>query len=382
MTVTARRLWGALQGVGWRRWLMGAGAGAALGLGQAAYIGAGLAARYPDQALKAYVMVGARWAVLLGLLGLAATAGAAVLREVERERPLRAWDHLLFVAGVASAAAVVGETVSIAVLQRVHVGIGFRSPPFWQGMAWPGVLWASWSATLPMLIVAPAFWTLARVWSARAGQAARLLDGAQLRLVEAQRRVLAAQLGGAQAMVDPGFLFGTLSAIEERFESQPARSARMLDALIRFLRAAMPVQADAPSTLGQQGELVRAWLDIEGLRSLDGLQAEVQVPEPLGGRPFAPLLLLPLVAQVVQLGLGPARVGHVEVQAAAAGGRLVVRVSARGEGTEASKGGRLPAELQARLAALYGPDAQLVVETGPAGARGRIEIHDPQGSAA
>jgi hypothetical protein len=386
MTSAAAALRATLGGIGRRQWLGAVAAGVGLALVYMLHDVAAVWTRLAPTLRPAFAATqGMRWCVLFVVVALLARTGASALQAVEQRRALRLRDHLAFVFFVAVGGAVFGELPALAATRWVREASGLdwtgwrTQPPAPLGVG--EELMLMWSLSVPMLLVVPGFWTLARVWSARARDAGRMLAGAQTRLADVRRRVLAAQLRGTQAMVEPGFLFGTLEAIERRFESDPPRAAKLLDALIRYLRAAMPAHADAATTLAEQGELVRAWLDIEGLRSLDALHAQVDVPVAVGLRPFAPLLLVPLVAQVVQLGLGPARQGRVDVRAVAVAGRLVVSVDAGAPGPAAAgAAAELPAlaEVRERLAALYGADARLVVEAAPGGARARIDIHDPE----
>jgi hypothetical protein len=74
----------------------------------------------------------------------------------------------------------------------------------------------------------------------RSRHAARVLADAEVDRSEAQTKLLAAQLLAARAHVDPEAVMQRLKAIEDAYESDPARADGELDELIAFLRDAIP----------------------------------------------------------------------------------------------------------------------------------------------
>ena len=74
----------------------------------------------------------------------------------------------------------------------------------------------------------------------RSRSAWRALADAELARSEAQRALVAAQLGSAQALADPARVLDRLSEIEAMYDRDCARADAMMDELIAFLRAAVP----------------------------------------------------------------------------------------------------------------------------------------------
>jgi hypothetical protein len=328
-------------------------------------------------ALPALALI--RWSVLVGLLALAIRFGVALIDAVERQRPLRGSDHVALVAALTAFGLLVADQAAYAVLRLVRPALVIDAPAFWDGPSWVEGLVLGWTVSIPTVVVLAILGPMVHAQLRRAAEDERRLASAQLRLAEVQRRVLAAELSGAQAMVDPRFLFGTLSAVQQHFSADPARAGGLLDALIRYLRAAMPAHPEAGSTLGEQAELVRAWLTIERLRLPHRLQAQVEAPAALASRPFSPLLLVPLVAEAVRRQLGDDGAGRVELRIALEGLRLVVAVDVQSDdGRHPDRPAPVPAELQARVTALYGADARLEFD-GPTPRRthARLDIADP-----
>ncbi len=225
-------------------------------------------------------------------------------------------------------------------------------------------------------------WTLVYRFMQRSRRSAEQLAAAQARGIDAERRVLAEQLAGAQAMVEPEFLFDTLRLADRLFDRNAVLAQKLLDELHRYLRAALPPADGSDSTLGQQAELLRARLAIEAIR-LDGrLAARIEMQSALAARPLAPMLLLPLATNAVRHGIEPAGGGEIVVRASDERGRLCIEVADGGAGRAADiRDGPGLGALRERLAALYGEHASLVfADREPRGVTARIEI-DNGGSA-
>src|SRR5206468_7152836 len=92
------------------------------------------------------------------------------------------------------------------------------------------------------------------------------LNAAQVQRAETQRRTLESRLQVLQARVEPQFLFNTLAQVRELYESDPAKGGEMLGNLIVYLRAALPHLRESTSTLGQEMDLVTAYLNIMRVR--------------------------------------------------------------------------------------------------------------------
>lgn len=186
----------------------------------------------------------------------------------------------------------------------------------------------------------------------------------QLREALAEQARLDAQLRMLQAQIEPHFLFNTLANLAVLVRSDPARAERLLADLIAWLRATLARTREAESTLGDEIELLRRYLDILGLRFGERLRVVFDVPEALLARPFPLLLLQPLVENAVTHGIEP-KLGGGELRIAAAeeNGRLRLIVSDTGVGLrEGGAGSGFGLEnVRQRLAALFGAAASLDV---------------------
>jgi hypothetical protein len=191
------------------------------------------------------------------------------------------------------------------------------------------------------------------------------------------RQVTEAKLAALQAQVEPHFLYNTLASVQALTEVDPQKAHDMTGHLIQYLRNALPKMRESVSTVGQEVELVRAYLNILQMRMGKRLAFDIEVAPGLGESPFPPLMLPSLVENAIKHGLEPQREGgRVSISIAAVDGpiRAVVADTGRGFGETVGAGVGL-ANIRERLAALYGDAAHLTLEANePQGVKATIEI--------
>jgi hypothetical protein len=368
----------AWRSMGRRHWWMAVGFGLAYGVAQ----GMGLAlARFPRIPSSAWLGMAAveltRWVTLMLVVAGVAAFGCAMLDQLERRSGVL-WRHVVATIVAITLLGAVADFAAVGAAHGVHVWLDSRPVPFWIGVDTLTLLGRMWTHSVPDVLLVALVSTLTVVYIERSLQADKALADTQWRLADAQRRALADELRTAQATVDPAFLFDTLNYIERSFEERPTDARRMLDALIRYLRAALPAHADAIATLGQQVELVRAWLEIESIRAGGRLQAHVDLPQALEHRPYAPSLLMPLVSLAFGERDAAPRAAEIAVRASMVAARLVVQVDDDRVVDRGSVETAAHAALRQRIATLYGPGAQLsVAAREPRGVRATIVIDDP-----
>ena len=207
-------------------------------------------------------------------------------------------------------------------------------------------------------------------------------DEARIHRAEAERQqleknVLEARLQLMQAQVEPHFLFNTLANVQHLVETDPPSAARMLDSLIRYLRAALPQMREAATTLGRELDMARAFLEIQSVRMGTRLTFAIEVPESLRCRAFPPMMLISLVENALKHGADPCcDTTTVVLRAAESEGRLRVSVADTGEGIVPKKGGGVGlSNIRERLKTLYGGAARLTLEeNAPRGVVASIEV--------
>jgi hypothetical protein len=209
----------------------------------------------------------------------------------------------------------------------------------------------------------------------RAHDEQRRLRRAELERSRTAKRMLESQLQAMQARVEPQFLFNTMAQVRRLYDVDFPVAERMLDDLIAYLRAAMPRMRDTTSTVACEVELARAYLDIVKLRLGNRLRFEIHAPEEASGARMPPMMLLPLIDQAIEHGLGSMEDGALRIAFEIAGAtlRIVVEDSAGTLARDASSDSI--SGIRERLAALYADHAKLELPAGDAlPARALIEI--------
>jgi two-component system, LytTR family, sensor kinase len=147
-----------------------------------------------------------------------------------------------------------------------------------------------------------------------------------------------AELRALRAQINPHFLFNALTTIGYLIQTSPERALQTLLRLTALLRAVLRKGEGEFCTLGEELELIEAYLDIERARFEDRLRVLIDVPPELHDLRIPALLLQPLVENAIKHGITPLRAGGEVVvwarleTAPDNGDRLHIRVTDTGQG--------------------------------------------------
>ena len=201
---------------------------------------------------------------------------------------------------------------------------------------------------------------------------------------DVSRQVTEARLQALQAQVEPHFLYNTLANVQALNEVDPPAANQMVGHLIQYLRASLPKMRESTSTVGQELDLVRAYLSILQMRMGPRLVFDISAPDDLLAYSFPPMMLPSLVENAIKHGLEPQREGGridvvVERLLAADGECLRVQVKDTGKGlldTPVQAGGGVGlTNLRERLHAIYGAKGRFMLTSNePKGVIATIEV--------
>lgn len=374
------RAWNSLS---WRHWLIAAAIGVFVGTAGGTFVFLyAFDVFQPRSSLvltKFLITMVTRWVVLMTGVACALAFALALLRDISRRGPIRPRDVAVAIVAVVAFGSLVVDPIAVAVNYYQFLWLQVPGRHFIDGVDWPTMLSRMYAQTGEKIATFVGTVILSAVYYLKDSRTSDALAIAQLGLSQAQKRRLTEELRSAQAALDPEFLFATLAEVDRRFDGDPLVAQRLLDALIRYLRAALPAKDDSIGTLGQQATLVRAYLEIESIRSSDRLQADIEVPSELASRLFAPALILPLVALGAGAAAGSGRDARIHVGVSLVGGRLTVEVRCDGCQPWATEEQETTlASLRHRVGALYGSRAELSFATrAPRGSTAKIVIDDP-----
>jgi two-component system, LytTR family, sensor kinase len=120
-----------------------------------------------------------------------------------------------------------------------------------------------------------------------------------------------AQLETLRMRLNPHFLFNCLQNISTLSLQQPAVSAHMLIKLGNLLRSALKQSSEPESTLREELDLTRTYLDIEQMRFADHLSILTDIDPATQSALVPALLLQPIAENAIQHGLRDARSNSV-----------------------------------------------------------------------
>jgi len=216
-----------------------------------------------------------------------------------------------------------------------------------------------------------------RVAERRRGEAASVRQSAT------EKELTVAKLNLLHAQVEPHFLYNTLASAQVLTRSDPARADEMLGNLIQYLRHSLPRTEDAPSTIGEELERARAYLDILKIRMGPRLQLQVDIPDALRGVLFPSMMLQTLVENAIKHGLEPKTGGGtVWILARQVDTAVAVTVADDGRGFTAEGGGTGVGlrNVRERLRLAYGSAASFsIVANFPSGVAATITVPNTVG---
>ncbi|MDT8999742.1 histidine kinase [Paucibacter sp. APW11] len=248
---------------------------------------------------------------------------------------------------------VVAVALSIPITVMLFYTLAFpaESGPFWRH---PQRMEAVFAFCFLGTLLGP--WTAMTALLRRRDAAVRL---AERQRGELERQVLGAQLQLLQAQVQPHFLFNTLANVQALVEDGSPQAAPVLAQLIAYLRAAVPRLHETQTRLGQELDMVRAYLALMQLRMPDRLRFELDVAAGCEPLLCPPLTLMTLVENAIRHGIDPSldgglialrvRIREGRCQASVRDSGVGPRPGSMGLGTGLSR-------LRERLQVLFGDD--------------------------
>jgi sensor histidine kinase YesM len=233
---------------------------------------------------------------------------------------------------------VVGVAVTIPFVMYWHYVWSARdlALPFWRNLErLQGFLALSMSG----LLVGP-WMALSALIRQKVAFAEDLALAFELERSEMARQALDARLKLLQSQVEPHFLFNTLANVRELVDSGSPQASAVLDNLIAYLRAAVPRLHEPSSSIAEELQLVRAYLEIMHLRMPDRLRFTIANEDAALAVRCPPMTLLTLVENAVRHGIDPSEEGgEIRVQIAVQQDRCTAQVSDTGVGMQAAGAG-------------------------------------------
>jgi len=153
-------------------------------------------------------------------------------------------------------------------------------------------------------------------------------------LMEAEKQVLnsESELASLQSSVNPHFLYNSLNSIAALSTRDPEKTRKMAFALSDFYRYNTNRNGDPFSTLGEEIEMLKTYLEIEKIRFEDKLNYSINVGENLKDERIPHFLLQPLVENAVKYGYNKSKnQTTIQIDVRMEGQKLKIEIGDNGE---------------------------------------------------
>lgn len=111
------------------------------------------------------------------------------------------------------------------------------------------------------------------------------------------------QLSTLRAQMNPHFMFNALNSIRALIDEDPEQAKKAITQLSAILRNAMATVKRRTVPLGEELDIVKAYLALEAIRYEERLRVSIEVEEGLEREPVPPMLLQTLVENAVRHGV-------------------------------------------------------------------------------
>jgi two-component system, LytTR family, sensor kinase len=189
-----------------------------------------------------------------------------------------------------------------------------------------------------------------------------------IRYARLANELTTARLEALQAQLHPHFLFNTLHAVSALMRQNVDDADEMLVRLCDLLRSTLQHPQRTEIALSEELTILQQYVDIMERRFPGRLRLTIDVPPDVRETRVPPLLLQPLVENVLQHGLDESgALTDVRVSVERANGVLRLRVVDNGRGLRPGEGPRLGIGLENtrhRVETLYGRHARLTIGNG------------------
>lgn len=178
------------------------------------------------------------------------------------------------------------------------------------------------------------------------------------------------QLNTLRAQMNPHFMFNALNGIRALIDEDPARAKRSITQLSNILRNSMMTVRRNTVPLGEELDIVKAYLELEAMRFEERLRVRFDVEEGMDRLPVPPMMLQTLAENAVRHGIANLTAGgDLEVGVHRTLDGLLLSVKNSGtydphapERTGTPSNGIGLENTRKRLEMLYGRKAELRIE--------------------
>jgi sensor histidine kinase YesM len=196
--------------------------------------------------------------------------------------------------------------------------------------------------------------------------------------LENEKMIIETHLRLLQAQIEPHFLFNTLTSILSLSNKNPQKAKIMHNNFMQYLKITLSKTRSSVTTIGQEIELIKAYLDIFKVRMGKRLHYFVEADDEVCVLPFPSMLIQPIVENAIKHGLEPKiEGGEIRIKVTKKKkNRLCWEIKDTGLGmSEKSHLGTGLSNIMERIEALYGKEGSFTLkENQPSGVKVILEV--------
>ncbi len=125
----------------------------------------------------------------------------------------------------------------------------------------------------------------------------------QKQYLKNQQALINAQINTLQMQLHPHFLFNTLHSISSMIDIDTQKAQKMLTKIGTLLRSLLENEMEQMTTIKNEIEFIKHYLDLEQIRYIDKMQIEYIVPKELLGAEIPNMILQPLIENAIKYGV-------------------------------------------------------------------------------
>jgi LytS/YehU family sensor histidine kinase len=118
-----------------------------------------------------------------------------------------------------------------------------------------------------------------------------------------EKKLVEDQLNLLQAQIEPQFLFNTMESICNLYDTDPEKANTMQMYFIQYLRATLVKTRERTTTIEQEMDLIRSYMNIFKVSMQERLEYEIDIDQQAKKLHFPSLLIQPVVENLIKNGL-------------------------------------------------------------------------------
>ena len=192
-----------------------------------------------------------------------------------------------------------------------------------------------------------------------------------------EKQLVENRLNLLQAQIEPRFLFNTMKSISKLFDRAPEKAKAMQTYFIQYLRATLVKTRERITTIEQEMELIRSYLDIFKVSMGERLEYHFNIDPQTMDLTFPSMLLQPVVENAVKYGLEKnPEGGRISISVKKRDDMVCIEIADTGNGLhKEERTAIILSDVKERIRSLFGDQGQLqYVANNPSGLIVIIEV--------